>query len=165
MRFTRRFEDGWVGGYVIAIGPEFFLLALVSDRIWFDGFECFRTSDVRRLQAPQKHAAFIEAALKKRGEHIPRKPLVNIGNIEEILTSANRAFPLVTIHREVAAQGACWIGRVLKVARGRVSFLEIGPDATWEEKPDEYKLREITRVGFGADYEDALHLVGGPPAS
>ena len=40
-------------------------------------------------------------------------------------------------------------------------FLEINPDATWDEKPNEYKLSEITRVDFGGDYEKALYLVGG----
>ncbi len=27
--------------------------------------------------------------------------------------------------------------------------------------PEEYRVAEITRVSFGGDYEDALHLVGG----
>ena len=48
VRFYRRFEDSSVRGYVLDIGPKFFLLALVSDRVWFDGFECFRISDVRK---------------------------------------------------------------------------------------------------------------------
>jgi hypothetical protein len=29
--------------------------------------------------------------------------------------------------------------------------------------PEEYQIREITRVNFGGDYENALHLVGGEP--
>jgi hypothetical protein len=44
-----------------------------------------------------------------------------------------------------------------------VSLLEIGPDAKWEDKPKEYRVTEITRVNFGGDYENALHLVGGVP--
>jgi hypothetical protein len=36
-----------VRGYVLDIGPKFFLLALLSDRIWFDAFECFRINDVK----------------------------------------------------------------------------------------------------------------------
>jgi hypothetical protein len=49
-------------------------------------------------------------------------------------------------------------------SKRRVSLLKIDPDATWDTTPTEYRLREITRVGFGADYENALHLVGGEPA-
>ena len=57
----------------------------------------------------------------------------------------------------------CNIGRVVAIDRGRVSLLEINPGATWDAEPVEYPMREITRVGFGADYENALHLVGGSP--
>jgi hypothetical protein len=52
---------------------------------------------------------------------------------------------------------------VLGVNRGRVSMLEICPDAMWDETPSEHRLNEITGVNFGGDYEDALHLVGGRP--
>jgi hypothetical protein len=163
VRFSRRFETSLIRGYVLDVGPKFFLLALVSDRIWFDGFECFRVGDVSDVE-PDPYAAFVEAALKRRGERPPRKPRVSIASLEDLLLSATRAFPLVTVFREQVVPGACWIGRVLGVARGRVSLLKIDPDATWEATPTEYRLREITRVGFGADYENALHLVGGEPA-
>jgi hypothetical protein len=52
-----------------------------------------------------------------------------LGNIEELLLSAGRASPLITIHREQVGPEVCRIGRVLGVDSGRVSLLEIGPDA------------------------------------
>ncbi|SRR5258706_4176924 len=164
VRLSRRFEDSAVRGYVLDVGPQFFLLALVSDRIWFDGFECFRISDIRHME-PDLYATFAEAALKERGERRPKKLRVSVASVEELLLSASAAFPLVTIHREKVDPDACWIGRVLGVDRGCVSLLEIDPQATWEEAPTDYRLSEITRVNFGGDYENALHLVGGPPPS
>ncbi len=160
IRFSRRFEVSSVHGYVLDIGPRFFLLALVSDRIWFDGFECFRLNDVSNV-SPDPYATFTEAALRRRAERIPRKPRVSVASIEELLLSANRVFPLVTVHREQKNPEVCSIGRVIGVDRGRVSLLEINPDATWEKKPADYRLSEITRVNFGGDYEDALAIVGG----
>lgn len=152
-------------GYVLDIGPRWFLLALVGDGIRFNGFQCFRLSDVRKLQVPHPNAAFVEAALKKRGERFPKKPRVSVASIEELLLSVNRTFPLVTIHREKAYPDVCEIGRITQVADGRVSILEIKPDASWESKSYQYRVRDITRVDFGGDYEDALNLVGGgPPA-
>jgi hypothetical protein len=142
------------------VGPRFFLLALVSDQIRFDGFGCFRCGDVKNLRA-DPYAAFVETALKKRGERRPKKPRVTVGSIEELLLSAGRAFPLVTIHREQVDQDVCWIGRVQGLDRSRVSLLEIGPDAKWEDSPEEHRVAEITRVNFGGEYENALHLVGG----
>jgi hypothetical protein len=52
---------------------------------------------------------------------------------------------------------------VIGVSKSRLSLLEVGPDAVWDEKPAEVLLREITRVDFGGGYEEALHLVGGNP--
>jgi hypothetical protein len=66
-------------------------------------------------------------------------------------------------YRERVDPGGCWIGRVQGIDRGRLSLLEIGPDAKWEDSPEEYRVAEITRVNFGGDYENALHLVGGDP--
>ena len=57
----------------------------------------------------------------------------------------------------------CWIGREQGVNRARVSLLEIAPDASWEDNPEEYRIKEITRVNFRGDYENTLHLVGGAP--
>lgn len=160
VRFARRFEDDPVRGYVLDVGPRFLLVALVSDRLWFDGFECFRNGDVKSL-IPDPYAAFAESALRKRGERRPKKPRVNLESIDELLLSAGRSFPLVAIHRERTSPGICHIGRVLGVGRSRLSLLEISPDATWDESPCEYSLKEITRVSFGGDYENALQIVGG----
>ncbi len=164
VKFTRPFEQGSVNGYVIDIGPQFFLVALVSDGIRFNGFQCFRVSDVRRLQVPAKYARFAEAALKKRGLRMPKKPPVIVGSLPELLLTASRAFPLVTIHREHVDPSICHIGRVADLSKDRVSLLEIGPDACWDRKPKSYRLSEITRIDFGGDYEEALHLVGGTPS-
>jgi hypothetical protein len=164
VRFSRRFEESPVRGYVLDVGPKFFLLALVSDRIWFDGFECFRVSDISDLR-PDPYAAFAEAALKNRGERVPKKPRVRLATTEDLLLSAGRSFPLVAIHREHADPDLCWIGQVRRVDRGRVAFLGINPDASWDADPKDYRVSEITRVNFGGDYENALHLVGGDPAA
>jgi hypothetical protein len=162
VRFSRRFDESTSHGYVLDIGPRFFLLSFVDQRIRFDGFACVRVNDISDL-TPDPYATFAEAALKKRGERRPKKPRVSVASIEELLLSAGRAFPLVVIERERVDPDVCEIGRILGVERHRVSLLEICPDATWEEAPTQYKLSEITRVCFGGDYENALHLVGGDP--
>jgi hypothetical protein len=162
IRFRRRFEKSDIRGYVLDIGPKFFLLALVSDRIHFDGFELFRINDVHNLR-PDPYADFAEAALNKRRERIPRKPKINVQDIEKILLSAGRAFPLVTIHREKVDPRVCWIGRIFGVQKKVVSILEINPHASWDAEPTLYRLSEITRVNFGGDYENALYMVGGEP--
>jgi hypothetical protein len=156
------FEDMKVTGYVLDVGPGFFLLAVVNDRIWYEGFEAFRLPDVTQVE-PARGAIFIEAALEKRGENRPARPDVSLSDIETLVRSANAAFPLVTLHTEMEDAEVCWIGRVLDIADSEISLLEISPSAVWDDAPTPYRLADITRVGMGADYEDALYLVGGEP--
>jgi hypothetical protein len=161
VRFASALDRGTVNGYVLDIGPQFFLIALVSDGLRPNGFQCYRLADIRKLQVPDKFARFHEAVLKKRGIRFPKKPRVDVSSLEKLLRTANRAFPLVTIHREKIDEGACWIGRVVDLGSGRVTLLEIGPDASWDNELETYRLSEITRVDFGGDYENALQLIGG----
>jgi hypothetical protein len=161
VRFASALDRGTVNGYVLDIGPQFFLIALVSDGLRPNGYQCYRLADIRKLRVPDKFAQFHEAVLKKRGIRFPKKPRVDVSSIEKLLQTANRAFPLITIHREKVDAGACWIGRVVDLGRGRVTLLEIGPDASWHDELETYRLSEITRVDFGGDYENALQLIGG----
>ena len=157
VRFTRPFEGGSFRGYVLDVGPRFFLLLTIGDDgVRFNGFSCLRLVDVRRLNVPHKYAFFIVAAQKKLKEKPPRRPKIAVGDLESLLISANHKFPLVTIHREKVDPDICHIGRILDVKRGRVSMLEIGPDAFWDKKPTSYRLAEITRVDFGGQYEEAF---------
>ena len=161
VKFWSPYEEGSTQGYVLDIGPRFFLLGFVDDNIRFNGFQCMRLSDIRRLRVPDPYADFTVAALRKRGETLRKKPRVSLNSLPELLKSANRLFPLVTIQRERAKPDTCEIGRVVEITKSHVSLLEIGPDAIWDDEPTEIPLREITRVDFGGAYEDALHLIGG----
>ena len=163
VKFERPFEPGTFEGYVLDVGPQFFLLAVVREDMRFNGFTCLRIADVRRLQVPAKYAAFAEAALRKRGEYLAEKPNIDLSNSCNLLRSADVLFPLITIHRERVDSDVCHIGRVSGINNNTVSLLEIGPDAAWDKELCSYSLREITRVDFGGGYEEALHLVGGHP--
>jgi hypothetical protein len=91
VKFTRPFERGSFKGYVLDIGPQFFLLVVQgSDGVRFNGFSCLRVADVRNLRVPDKYAAFLEAARKKLGERIPSKPPVILESIQELLVSVSR---------------------------------------------------------------------------
>jgi hypothetical protein len=162
VRLSRRFERTPVRGYVLDVGPRFFLLSLVSDRIRFDGFECFRIADIRSVR-PDPYAAFCEAALRKRKARRPKAPPVSVRSVAQMVETAGRAFPLVAIHREEVDSSVCWIGRVRKVRAGRVSLLEVDPAAMWDSRPSEFRLAELTQINFGGDYEDALYRVAGEP--
>ena len=163
IRFWNPYNSGSTHGYVLDIGPRFFLLGLIDESIRFNGFQCLRISDIRRLQVPDPYEKFVVAALHKRNQKIKAKPNIKLDSLPELLRSANRAFPVVTIHRERVKPDVCWIGKVLDETNEHLFMLEIDADANWQEKPSKFLLSEITRVDFGGGYEEALHLVGAEP--
>ncbi|MBI5939854.1 MAG: hypothetical protein HY859_05445 [Caulobacterales bacterium] len=159
VRLHARSEPGHTCGYVRTVGAEFVLLSVVSDGIWFDGFNCLRIDDLEALEL-DPHAAFLDAVLKARAEATPPSPIVDLDSVEGLLTSASGQLPLVTIH---AGADVCYIGRVLSIEGGIVWMREIDADAVWDADPTPHRLIDITRIDFGGDYEDALHLVARAP--
>jgi hypothetical protein len=163
VKLVTRYDEWAVHGYVAGLGPGFVLISVVNDRIWLDGFECFRRPDIIAIEdAP--YAAFIEAALARRGEIIPDAPPVSLASIEDLLRTAGRAFRLITIHREEVDPGVCHIGNLCEVLDGHLVMREVTPAAEWEAEFERYPTVDITRVSFGADYEEALSLVAGAPS-
>lgn len=163
VRFTRPFEPGFRRGYVLDLGPSFFLLALLSQEYpRFNGFCCCRIGDVKELRR-DPYEAFAEAALKKSRAKRLARPRVSVSTLEELLLAANEAFPLITIHREKTSPDTCRIGKVLHIEKGYLWLLEIGPNAKWDRRPSWLGLKDITCVEFGGGYEASLDLVGGRP--
>jgi len=163
LRFSSPYEEGWTRGYVLDIGPQFFLLGLIDNDMKFNGFQCHLVSDLRHIKVPDPYEDFVVAALRKRGQSIDTKPDIDLSSLPALLRSANSLFPLVTIHRERIKPDECVIGKVLNVSESNLLLHTISPDAVWHQKPSKFRLSDITRVDFGGGYEEALHLVGGNP--
>ena len=159
VRITRKVEFGAADGYVVNTSEHWVLLLLVGEGIAYAGFQAFRIQDVASLDAPSPRAAFYEAVLRKRGLRRPRTPKLNLSSVQELVLSAGRCFPLVTIHREKADPDVCHIGQVISASPVSVSLLEVTPDATWDEVATTYRLAQVTRVDVGGPYEEALALV------
>jgi hypothetical protein len=160
VRIARTIEPGTVNGYVIDVGPEFFLLCVVNDQVQFDGFTAMRLDDIEEIWSPAPHRAFVERALVLRGQQRPAAPNVDLSSLAALLTSAAGSFPLLAVHQERSEPDVFHIGRVVVVSERAVTLRAISPDATWyEEGSEAHDLQDITRVDFGGLYEDALAVV------
>ena len=159
VRITRKVESGAADGYVVDTSERWLLLLLIGDGITYEGFQAFRLQDVASIAVPSPRAAFYEAVLRKRRPRRPLAPKLNLSSTQELVLSAGKRFPLITISREKADPHACHIGQVISASPASVSLLEVSPDATWDENYTTYRLAQITRVDFGGPYEDALALI------
>jgi hypothetical protein len=157
-------EDGSISGYVVALGPEFFLMEVLDDSIRLDGFYCLRYRDVTNCKVPSPTHEFVEKALQIREFTRAEKPQIDLSSIGALLESAGAASPVITIHPEEADPGTCFIGRFVHLNGNILQLMEITPDGEWDDEPEEHAIDEITRVDFGGGYEEALLLVAGDGA-
>jgi hypothetical protein len=148
-------------GYVLGFGETLVCLAILDDRIRFNGIEVFYKSQISELEAPTPHATFFETAVRLRGDRVPELPPLDMSSMKSVLESLSKIAPLVVIHREVQEPDICEIGQIAGVEAKTFQLREIDPDADWADEPTEFRYEDISRVGFGGEYESALALVAG----
>jgi hypothetical protein len=152
-------EDGSIEGYVVALGPDFFLMEVIDDSIRMDGHYCLRYQDITDCENPCSRMGFVENVLQLRGIERAEKPEVDLSSIEAIVQSVGTSQSIITIHPEETDPGTCFIGKYGGMENGFLSLLELTTDGKWSEEPGKYAIEEITRVDFGGAYEGALLLV------
>jgi hypothetical protein len=141
------------------------LLHVLDEQILLNGFSVIRAKDISALELRPKYASFYGQALKKR-KLVPRAPRgISLRSLPDMLTTASRKFPLITVHREGTNPNECDIGQSPSFHAGALTMRTISPNAGWHERPFRCPLRSITKVDFGGRYEEALALVGGLQAN
>lgn len=162
--FVRIEREGFEGdfvGVVQSASDSLLCLAALDDRVRMGGFDVLRRDQIGEFEIPAPHADFYESALRLRGERKPDPPPLDLASIASALESISRIAPLVVVHREEVEPDVCEIGQVVALESDRFCLREIDPDADWVEDVAEYPYDEVTRLGFGGDYEAALALVAG----
>lgn len=153
-------------GFVVATSPRWFVLAVLSDQIAFNGWTALRIKDVQAVTVYPEEDCFEIRALKARVQWPPSAPAgIDLSTAPDVLRSASTVGPLISIHREFERPDVCWIGEVTRLADSRLSLLEVNVAGGWARTPRRFDVDDITRVDFGGGYEEALSLVAGPPPS
>jgi hypothetical protein len=148
-------------GLVFGVSDLFLSMAILDERVRFNGIEIFCRDHMSDIQIPAPHATFYESALRLRGDRAPEPPPLDLASMRSVLESISKIAPLVVIHRELQEPDVCEIGQITALDAETFELREIDPDADWVEDISEFRYEDITRVGFAGDYEGALALVAG----
>ncbi len=153
--------DGEFVGIVQSIGEELVCVAILDDRVRMGGVDILRLEDVSDVELPAPHADFYESALRLRGEALPEPDAIDVSSWRSVLEAVANLAPLAVIHREEVEPDICEIGQLVGFEAAHFELREIDPDADWDEEITRIPYEELTRVGYGGDYEAALALVAG----
>ncbi|CAN5468077.1 hypothetical protein BH10ACT1_BH10ACT1_14830 [soil metagenome] len=147
-------------GYVVAVDAEWALLHIVYD-VGLNGWSAVRLDTIREVE-PQGEGSFIARALDLAGER-PQSCDLDTASVVDLLHSATRLFPLVTVFTERVDPTVCAIGRPIRIGSRSVTFLDVSSSATWSDETRSLRLDDITRIDVGARYEQVLHRLAGYP--
>lgn len=148
-------------GYVLGVSETLVSLAILDDRVRFNGIEIFGREQISDIELPAPQATFYESALRLRGDRAPEPPPLDLASMRSVLESVSEIAPLVVIHREVQEPEVCEIGQITALDAETFQLREIDPDADWVEDVSTFRYDDVTRVGFAGEYEGALALVAG----
>ena len=166
MRRSSRLKRGikktdQIRGYVLAIDQSWMLMAKTRDGGYPDGFTVLRIADVTKVR---EGSSFEAQFLRHMDQWPPAGPAapIHLSGPQPIITSAAALHTLVTLYTEQKWPDECYIGAPVDWEKNRVWLLEVDGQARWEPNMSPYRLKEITRIEFGGDYEKALTAVAGP---
>ncbi|WP_139005906.1 hypothetical protein [Arthrobacter crystallopoietes] len=149
-----------IRGYVVQLSDDWILIADTRDGGYLDGFTALRTKDITKVKRVD---GFEPELLKKHKQWPPAAPEqpISLSSAEAIIRTAGEGRDALTIHQEKDKPDACFIGAPVDWGRKSVWLLEIDRHARWDTEMTKYRLKDITRIGFGGGYEDALLTVSG----
>ncbi len=162
VRLGRGDEFDALDGYVVGIGTDWVLLAVLDGAIVLDGYAALRLTDVRHVE--RRHTGdMVRKALALREQWPPTPPPapLDLDNSRGLLMSLAEQ-SAITVHIEHDDPAVCFVGAPASLGRRSLRLIELSTRAVWSSGPTKYRVDDITRVDFGGRYEQALLSVAGP---
>jgi hypothetical protein len=153
-------EDGYIIGFIVGETEEYYIISLVSEDIYLNGWTIIRKLHVSHIEYEFESKEFIEKAISIRKEK-PHSILVNmnIKSLKCILDSIKNSFDLVSLAREIICPDEVIIGSIQSIDSRKVNILCMDTNANYELTSEEILLADITTICVGSGYLNALMSV------
>lgn len=150
-------------GVVLALSDKRVLLAGLREGAYLNGYQVLRVHDLVDVEPETRFRSF----LQRHHTWPPAHPAVDLelSDLRSIITAGASVAGVVSIYREAKRPGTVLIGAPIEWTKKSLWLLPITPQCSWKDHMDQIKLKDITQVGFGGDYETAVLEVAGPMPS
>jgi hypothetical protein len=139
-------------GFILGASREWLLLHVISE-FHLDGYHVIRFQDVEEIWNPASHRYF-EKILKAVGvyQKVGLNVEIDLTTIQTILASLKKIGRNIIIEGEILKPETFIIGKIVRVGKRSVAFLDFGPDGKWEAKSELFPYSKITSVSFDTEY-------------
>lgn len=152
-------------GVVLELSEEWVLLAGLREGAYLNGYHALRVKDLVDVESETRFLPF----LQRHQTWPPARPAVEfeLSDLRSIVTVGASVAGVVSIYREAKWPGTVLIGAPIEWTKKSLWLLPITPRCHWEDHMVQVRLKDLTQVGFGGDYEAAVLEVAGsvPPRS
>lgn len=161
VKFGRKpIDDSDLYGFVLACGETLTLLHILQTSSYtLNGYSVIRNDDVSRYAVYDRPDYYFDSRVLRLKciQPVPQ-PEISVASLSDLLTSIDKLYPLITIHREEINNDVCNIGRLAGLTPKTFTLFEIDGSAEWD-RLHRYRFADVTRVDFGGGYEEALAMV------
>jgi len=143
-------------GFVVDFSDELLLFhALEESTFRLNGYIALRDEDISGYRVFDKPKFWLFRAV----QHFQLKPVsptgVSVTSLPDLLRSAARHYPLLTLRPELKKPNVAYIGPLVSMTERTLTIDDLNADCEWTGLR-RMKLCDITRVDFGGGYEEAL---------
>jgi len=162
--FRRDLIDWSLRGFVVSVSDQWIAVQGLEDTIYLDGLELIRVEDITSVKKDE-NAPYIHRALASLGRPVLRVDIPQGADTRDVIELAAAQAPLIGVHSEHWDEEPLWIGRLERLGKKRFDLLFVDAGGEWDDVPDRWRYKDITRVTFGTRYIDGLERFGDvPPA-
>ena len=131
----------------------------MDDSIRLDGFDALRLADIARIRSSFKNRAFYVRGLASKRRTAATNASYNLISTRALLESIQANNALLTIEREAGDADGTDVGRITSFARHDCAMRTISPGAVWRSGRERIAYKDITRIGFGSEYDETIAAV------
>jgi hypothetical protein len=147
-------------GVVVGLFAEWVVLAELREGVLRDGYVAFRTSSIKRAQGFDTFIGFV----RDNNQWPPQSPFLtaDLSDPGSLIRAALDTEGVISLYREDKHPDQLLIGVPVRWSRKHLWLFTINEHGQWEAFLDRFRLRDITRIGFGGVYERAVSATAGP---
>lgn len=151
--YREKVDENRLDGYVIGLSETWVLLHTVDgDFAALSSYEAVRLADVSRFRVSE---SFMNEYLCLRGISAVKVPQIEVQDLQSLLLTVSKNFPMFMIECERIEPGIGFIGHLEKLTKRSLFLKKFNSKAKWINT-EKFKLKDITKVSFEGGYIQAL---------
>ncbi|RJT75419.1 hypothetical protein D6T63_17885 [Arthrobacter cheniae] len=152
-------------GVVVGLSKEWVVLAELREGVLRDGYVAFRTSSIKRVRVFDTFIGFVFIGfVRDNNQWPPHSPFLtaDLSDPQPLIRAALDTAGVISLYREDKHPEQLLIGIPVRWSKKHLWLFTINEHGQWEAFLDRFRLRDITRIGFGGMYERAVSATAGP---